>query len=151
MSITLGAATSYTSGQGIDVSSTVDQIIQAESAPETAMKSRQAVIQQQIAMLKSVNSQLNSLGSAVTRLRDIAGPLSAMSATSSDTSRLTLSASTGAQSGTHLVELSALASTASVYADSVASDKTLSGTFTARLNAGGKSYTQTFMVRPGRR
>jgi photosystem II stability/assembly factor-like uncharacterized protein len=27
----------------------------------------------------------------------------------------------------------------------------LSGTFTARLNAGGKSYTQTFSVRPGRR
>jgi flagellar hook-associated protein 2 len=139
MSISMSAATSYTSGQGIDVTSTVDQILEAESGPETAMKTRQTTIQQQIAMLKVVNGQLSSLASAVCNLRDVMGPLSAQSAISSDSSRVVVSADTNAKSGTHLMEVSKLASTASVYTDSVATDATLSGTFAFRVGNATKS------------
>lgn len=137
----MNAATSYSSGQGIDVTSTVDQLLQAESGPKTAMQSRQTIIQQQVAMLQSINGQLSALGTAVTALRDISGPLMAQSSTSSDPTKLAVSAGSNAASGTHLVEITSLASTASVYTDSVAKDSVLSGTLTFDVAGISESIT----------
>src|SRR4051812_16104519 len=114
MAINMSSATSYDSGQGIDVTSTVDALLDAQRGPETLLKKRQQVMTQQIAMLKSINSQLSTLGGAATALRDISGALSAQTATSSD-AVVSASATANAASGTHYIQVTSLSSTALVY------------------------------------
>ncbi len=139
MSSSIAQATSYTSGQGIDVTSTVDQIIESERGPETQMKHQQSVMNQQIAMLRQINTQLSSLGNAVTALRDVAGALQAQQATSADPARLSVSATSAAKSASHWLEITSLASTASTYTDGIAADATLSGELSFKVGGALKS------------
>jgi len=70
------SGSSLGTGQGIDVTGVVDQIIASESAPETLMQKQLSSLQSQATALNSINSSLTALGTAVNALRDSFGAIS---------------------------------------------------------------------------
>lgn len=114
MGISLNPAT-LLSGQGIDVSSLVTQILTQNSGQLTEWQNEQAVLQSQASDLTTINTALTNLATAVTALSDPTGALAAQSATSSSPDILTASALTTAAAGNHTIVVSNLASAGSVY------------------------------------
>jgi flagellar hook-associated protein 2 len=102
-------------GQGIDVSSLVQQILSESSGQLTVWQTEQATLQSQASDLTSINSDLNNLATAVQALSDPLGALTAVSATSSDNSVLSATATTSAAAGTHQIVVSSLATPGLVY------------------------------------
>ena len=118
MGISLNPA-SLLSGQGLDVSTLVSQLMNQKSGQLTEWQSEQTTLQLQAGLLSAINGHLSSLADAVTALSDPLGALTAQSATSSDSSIVTASAATTAPAGTHAVVVNALATAGLVYADAV--------------------------------
>lgn len=133
-----------TSGTGIDVTSTVDQILNAERAPEQLWKQQQSLLQTQSSILTSLNNGLNSLQDKVRALNDSFGVLGAKTASSSLSGILTASAQSSATDGTHLIVVSNLATTGTAYSDPVADANTTFASGTITLDVG--STTQTLQI-----
>jgi flagellar hook-associated protein 2 len=114
MGISLNPA-SILSGQGIDVSSIVQQVLSNSSGPLTEWQSEQSTLQTQAGDLNIVNSDLTRLATAVQALSDPLGPLTAVAATSSDGSVLSATATTSAASASHQIVVTNLASHGLVY------------------------------------
>ncbi len=112
------------SGSGIDVQTTVSQMVYAAQAPERIWQSQQKKLQTEANAFNQLNNELSSLSTAVDALRDPAGSFAAMSANSSQASAISASASAGTAAGTHLVSVQNLASVATAYSDSVATADT---------------------------
>ncbi|MGA2960136.1 MAG: flagellar filament capping protein FliD [Candidatus Korobacteraceae bacterium] len=133
------------SGSGIDVSSVVSQIEAGERAPETAMQNQQATIQTQESDLTSINTDLSSLLTSVQALTDPLGALQSQTATSSDTSVLSATATSSAANSNHLITVTKLATTGSWYSNSLKDSTT--ATFTPgnlTITVGGTPTTLTF-------
>ena len=128
-----------TSGSGIDVTAVVNQILDAARAPERLWQQQQSNFTAQSNALTSINSSLSALQTAMQSLHDITGAISANTATSSQTGILTASAQSGAVAGTHLVTVTNLATTASVYTDALANGNTNFQTGVITLQVGTKS------------
>ncbi len=111
---------SLLSGQGLDVSSLVDQLMNQKSGQLTEWKNEQTTLQQQAALLKSINDDVSKLGDAVTALSDPLGALTAQAATSSNGGIVTATAQTNAVGGTHSIVVSSLATAGLVYTDPIA-------------------------------
>ena len=114
MGVSLNPAT-LLSGQGIDVSSLVNQILAKSSGQLTEWDSEQSTLQSQASALNSINSDLNSLATAVTALSDPLGAITSQAATSSNSSVLTAIAQTTALPGNHSIVVTNLASAGTVY------------------------------------
>jgi len=145
----LGLDTSTaTSGSGIDVTSVVAQILDAERAPERLLQQQQATLTNQSAALTSINTSLNALSDQINALKDFSGALEAMSATSSNDAILTASAQSSATAGTHLISVQNLATTSSYYSDPVASpaSQLLTGTITLQIGSGTSASTVNIPV-----
>jgi len=82
MGISLNPAT-ILSGQGIDVSSLVQEIINKQSGVLTEWQSEASTLATQAGLLEGFNNNLTSLASAVSVLADPAGPLSDLTTDSS--------------------------------------------------------------------
>ncbi len=128
-----------TSGSGIDVTAVVNQILDAARAPERLWQQQQSNFTAQSNALTSINSSLSALQTAMQALHDVTGAISANTATSSQTGILTASAQSGAVAGNHLVTVANLATTASVYTDSLANGRTNFQTGIITLQVGAKS------------
>ncbi len=122
---------------GIDVQSTVDQMIYAAQAPERLMQAQQQQLQAQNTVLSDLAGKMATLKNTVNSLRDLQGALDASNATSSNNSVLTAAASSGATPGVHLVTVSHMASSGTWYSDPLAADDTTfsSGTLSLRIGA----------------
>lgn len=107
-------------GQGINVSSLVQQVLSESDGQLTGWQNEQATLQTQAADLKSINNDLNTLATAVQALADPVGVLTALGATSSNTSVLTAKTGSGATAGTHEIEVNNLASQGLVYTNDFA-------------------------------
>jgi flagellar hook-associated protein 2 len=107
-------------GQGINVSSLVQQVLSESSGQLTLWQDQQSTLQSQASDLTTINGNLNALATAVQALADPLGALTALSATSSDTSVLNASASTSATAGTNQIVVSNLAAAGTVYTDDFA-------------------------------
>jgi flagellar hook-associated protein 2 len=116
MGISLNPST-LLNGQGIDVSSVVQEIISESSGQLTVWQNEQSTLQTQAGDLTSINNDLNTLATAVQALSDPTGPLTALTATSSDTNILTASADSSAVTGTDQIVVNNLASSGLVYTD----------------------------------
>ncbi|MFY9643828.1 MAG: flagellar filament capping protein FliD [Terriglobales bacterium] len=129
---------------GIDVSSAVAQAMAALSAPETQWEADQTTLQTQTTDLNQVESDVSSLETSLTALSDPVGALAAMTATSSDPSVVDATAATGAATGTHVVVVNNIASTASSYSSDVASGTTAltAGTLTLTVGSGTPTVIQ---------
>jgi len=123
MGISLNPAT-LLSGQGIDVSSIVSQIIAGQSGELTEWQNEQTTLQTQATALTNINNDLNNLATAVQALTDPAGALSGVNATSSQPDILTASAQSSATPATYQLVVNSLASPSSVYSNELANGTT---------------------------
>ena len=123
MGISLNPA-SLLSGQGLDVTTLVNTLLNEQSGQLTEWQQEQSTLQMQADALTAINTDLNNLATAVNALADPLGALTAQTATSSDTSVLTASAQTSALAGVHQVIVSALATAGTLYTGAQADGNT---------------------------
>lgn len=119
MGVSLNPAT-LLCGQGIDVSSLVNQVLAESSGQLTEWDTEQSTLQSQSGALNSINNDLTSLATAMTALSDPLGAITSQSATSSNTSVLTATAQTSALPGNHSIVVTSLASSGTVYTNEFA-------------------------------
>jgi len=110
------------------VTSTVDAIIASKQAPETAWKNDQTTITNQESALKTLQTEILSIESAFQSLNDFSGVFSCVTATSSDSSVVNVTATSTAATGTHNITVTNLATTGVSYANALTS---ADSTFTA--------------------
>jgi flagellar hook-associated protein 2 len=155
MGISLNPST-LLSGQGIDVSDLVQEVLSESSGQLTEWENEQSTLQTQAGDLTSINNDLSNLASAVQALDDPLGMLTQLTATSSDSNVLTATASSAATAGTHEIVVNNLASPGLVYTDDFAAGATASilpqGATSGEidLQIGGTSgTTQQIMITAG--
>jgi flagellar hook-associated protein 2 len=137
---------SPTSGQGINVASTVTQMVAQLQGTETPYKTQLTSLQSQDTVISNLGSLLSTLSNAISALTDPAGVLSGKQGSSSDTNTLALlSATTTASAGSHTVTVQQLAQTSTEASSAVAANDTLSGSFTFHIGSGS---SQTVSVDP---
>ena len=126
------------SSSGIDVASSVAQAIAALSAPELQWQAEQQALQTQTGAINQIQTDVSSLENSLNAMGDPLGALTSMIATSSDTNVVNASAAAGTPSGSHVVVVNNIASTASSYSNSVASSSTTlpAGGFTIKVGSG---------------
>jgi flagellar hook-associated protein 2 len=134
---TLGNSGNY----GIDVQTTVAEIIAADSVPEQQLESQQSTLTSQTNALDAIQSDFQSLQTAAQALTNPVGAFSSIAATSSDTSVLTASATTAATAATHSVVVNSLATTSTEYTDPPASSTATFGTGSFDISVGGGTPT----------
>src|ERR1700756_3268360 len=128
---------SPTSGQGFDVTSTVNQLVANLQAVETPWKTQLTALQSEDTALTSIGTDLSSLSTALQSLTDFQGVLSEKQGSSSDTSVLQLTgASSSAVAGSHTITVTSLAQTSSQYTNAIPSSDTLSGTLGIAVGSG---------------
>jgi len=145
MGISFNAA-ALLNGNGIDVSAVVSELQSAESGQLTAWQGDVTNLQTQATALTSINSDLSNLASAVQGFTGSDGALTAVTANSSESAIVNATAQTGAAAANYTVVVSSLASTGTLYTDSVVNAKTSilpSGETTGELNVqiGGSGGT----------
>jgi flagellar hook-associated protein 2 len=119
MGVSLNPAT-ILSGQGIDVSSVVQQIISEQSGELSVWQGQQANFATQDGLLEGEENNLTNLQSAIAALADPTGALTAQAATSSQPEIVTATAQSSAIAGTHQIEVTSLATTGSLYTAPIA-------------------------------
>jgi flagellar hook-associated protein 2 len=128
---------SATSGQGFDVTSTVNQIVTNLQSVETPWKTELTSLQNRDTALSSLGTQLSTLTTDLQNLSDFNGVLTSKTGSSSDTNVLQLtSAGSTAVSGTHAVAVQNLAQTSSAASDAVGASDVLTGGLTFRVGSG---------------
>ena len=145
MGISFNAA-SLLNGNGIDVSSVVQELQAAESGQLTAWKGDVTTLQTQATAISSISSDLTNLQSAVQQFTDPTGVLSQLTTDSSLSAVVTATAQSGATPGGYSVVVNSLASAGTLYTAALASAKTSilpSGQTTGdlKLQIGGSSGT----------
>lgn len=119
MGISLNAA-SLLSGNGIDVNSIVNEVMNQKNGQLSVWQQQQTELQSQAADLGTINGSLSALVSSVNSLTDVLGPLNAKVVSSSDSSVVGGTAQTSATAGNHQVIVNSLATVGTVFTDSVA-------------------------------
>jgi flagellar hook-associated protein 2 len=128
---------SATSGQGFDVTSTVNQIVTNLQLVETPWKTQLTALTAKDTALTSLGTQLSTLSTDLQNLTDFSGTMAYKTGSSSDTNVLTLSsASAIAVAGTHTISVQNLAQTSSAASDAVAAKDTLTGGITFKIGTG---------------
>src|SRR5581483_5182810 len=134
---------STSTGDGIDVTSIVNQILDSERGPVKLLQSQQSQIASETAVLNRLSLNLSALEDKVNNLKDITGGLSGMVATSSQESVFTASALSSATAGSHVVVVSQLATTSSAYSNALANSSTTFATGTLSLQVGSTAVDIT--------
>jgi flagellar hook-associated protein 2 len=127
---------SSNTGSGIDVTSVVEQILDAERAPEKLWQAQQTTLTQRTLALTTISSNLSTLKDKVNSLKDFLGTLTAKTATVSRPEILSATADASALPGNHIVIVNSLATTSSYYTDALATGSTPLGTGTLMLRVG---------------
>ena len=110
---------SLLSGQGLDVTSLVNEVLNRQSGQLSEWGSEQSLLRVQNGLLTTINSDLSSLSDAVTALSDPWGALAAQTASSSNPAILTATADTSTVAGNHSIVVNNLASAGVVYTNVV--------------------------------
>src|SRR5271167_3846429 len=119
MGVSLNPST-ILSGQGIDVTSLVQQIISEQSGQLSVWQAQQTAFATQDGLLAGINNNLTNLQTAVAALADPTGALTAQAATSSQPGIVTATAQSGAIAGTHQIVVTSLATAGTLYTDPIA-------------------------------
>jgi flagellar hook-associated protein 2 len=120
MNAVLNSATN-TAGSGIDVTSTVDAILEADAAPEETMDAQVSAYNAQTSALQSLQSDLTSFQSSLEPLTDFTGDFSAVTVSSSNNDVVSATAANGTEAGTHTVTVQNLTTTSADYSTSFTS------------------------------
>ncbi len=128
---------SATSGQGFDVTSTVNQIVTNLQSVETPWKTQLTKLQSRDTALSSLGTQLSTLTTDLQNLTDFQGVMASKTGSSSDTNMLQLmSAGPTAVAGTHTVTVQKLAQTSSAASDAIGASDVLTGGVTFKVGNG---------------
>ncbi len=128
---------SATSGQGFDVTTTVNQIVTNLQNVESPWKTQLTALQSKDTALSSLGTQISTLSTDLQNLTDFSGTMAYKTGSSSDTNVLTLSsASAQAVAGTHTIVVQNLAQTSSAASDAVGATDTLTGGITFKVGTG---------------
>ena len=119
MGVSLNPST-ILSGQGLNVSSLVQQIIASQSGQLAVWQGQQTTLATQNGLLEGINNNLANLQTAVAALANPIGALTAQAAASSQPGALTAVAQSTAISGTHQIVVTSLASNGTLYTDPIA-------------------------------
>jgi flagellar hook-associated protein 2 len=133
MGVSLNPST-ILSGQGIDVSSVVQQIISSQDGQLTIWQGQQTAFATQDGLLEGEENNLTNLQTAIAALADPAGALTAQAATSSNPEVVTATAQNSAIAGTHQIVVTSLATTGTLYTNPIAA-----GANTSFLSSGQTS------------
>src|SRR5690349_17113760 len=95
---------------GIDTESIISQLVKLQQQPITKMQQQEQTIQQQQTAISQVSALAASIQAAAGAIDSITG-FTQVSATNSDDTAATVSASDGAQTGSHSLQVLQLAST----------------------------------------
>jgi flagellar hook-associated protein 2 len=142
MGVSLNPST-ILSGQGIDVSSVVQQIISEQSGQLSVWQGQQTAFATQDGLLEGEENNLTNLQTAIAALADPAGALTAQAATSANPGVVTATAQNSAIAGTHQIVVTSLATTGTLYTNPIpagANTSFLSGAQTTgdvQLQVGG--------------
>jgi flagellar hook-associated protein 2 len=117
-------------GSGIDVSAIVSQLVALDKAPLTQLKAAASTIQTKLSTYGTITSQVSALGEAATKLSSSTG-WNAVSASSSNSSAISVTAASGAPAASFTMEVSQLAK----------SQTTASSAFTSGAPIGSGSMT----------
>ncbi|MGD0570045.1 MAG: flagellar filament capping protein FliD [Candidatus Sulfotelmatobacter sp.] len=146
MGVSLNPST-ILSGQDIDVSSVVSQIISEQDGQLNVWNAQQTTFATQDGLLEGEENNLTNLQTAVAALADPSGALTAQAVTSSDPGVLTATAQNSAVAGTHQIVVNNLATTGTLYTDPIAAGANTSflasgqTTGDVQLQVGGSSGT----------
>jgi flagellar hook-associated protein 2 len=140
MATDMSSITSSLTGGVIDTASIVQQLMQVESRPLTTLQQKEAAYQSKITAMGQLLSSVSTLQSAVSALKDTS--LLGYSASVSDSSMISASATTGASAGSHNIQIKQLASTQSIYSTTFAS----SSDSVADLTGAGASSVQKLKI-----
>ena len=106
---------SLLSGQGLNVTTLVNQLLNQKSGQLQEWDQEQYTLQSQASLLTSINSDLSNLATAVSALSDPLGALTGQQAVSSNSSVLSATADTSAAAGVHQITVTSLATAGTVY------------------------------------
>ena len=139
------------SASGIDVTSAVNQILDADRACERQWQSQQQLIAQQTSALNQLQGGISTLENSLDTLQDPTGALLASSITSTQPGIVTAVADAGTAAGSHVVVVQSLASTASWYSDAVSDTTTpfTPGTFDLTIGSGSSQTTTSITIGNG--
>ena len=110
---------------GLDVGSTVDQLLYVERGPERLMQTQQSTITSKVSALQGLQSKLNQLEDTTAVLRDYSGPMTSHTTSTSNSAVFTATATQLAASGTHSIVVNQLATISSVYTTPIGSSEEL--------------------------
>ncbi len=128
---------SPTSGQGFDVTATVNQIVTNLQGTETPYKTQLATLQSEDTALSSLGGLLSTLSNDISALTDPTGVLDTKEGASSNTNALVLTnAASTAVAGSHTVTVSQLAQTSMVYSQAMSGTDALSGSISIQVGNG---------------
>ena len=128
---------SPTSGQGFDVTSTVNQIVTNLQSVEKPWKDQLTALQSKDTALSSVGTLLSTLTSDLQALTDFNGTMAYKTGSSSNTDVLHLSsASANAVAGTHTVVVQNLAQVSTAATDAIKATDAIAGSITFRIGTG---------------
>jgi flagellar hook-associated protein 2 len=116
----LNSATN-TSGSGIDVTSTVDAILEIDAAPEQELDNQVTALNTQTSALQSIQSDLTAFQTSLQTLTDYTGDFGGLTVSSSNNDVVSATAANGTAAGTHTITVTNLATTSADYTASFAS------------------------------
>src|ERR1700743_2820563 len=136
------------SGAGLNVSSTVSQIVSTLQNVETPWKNQLTSLESQDTVLSNLGTLFSNLSNDISALTDFTGVMSLKEGSSSDENLLALtSATSSAAAGTYAVEIDSLATTANGYLDPIAtSSDSLTGSIAITTGTGPGAVTTTIDV-----
>src|SRR5215471_15546859 len=139
------------SAGGIDVTSTVNQILDADRASERQWQSQQQLISLQTSALRQMQNTASSLVDSLDVLQDPTGALMASNITSTQPGIVTATAAPATAAGTHIVVVQSLATTAAWYSNAVSDSKTAlaPGSYDLTVGLGDSPTTRTIVVGSG--
>ena len=121
---------------GINTSALIDELVKVERQPVTLLEQRRTTLQKSVSLLQDMNSKLNALKSAATKLSTSANFFVKQAASANETA-LGVSAGSNADTGNHLLTVSTLARGGTVASASFADTTTTTvGTGTFRITVG---------------
>ena len=141
----LNSATN-TSGSGIDVTVTVNAILQIEAQPEINLQSRVTAFNAQTNALKTIQSDLAAFQTSVRALNDADGAFSQVVVSSSNNNVVSATAAAGTTEGAHAVKVSSLATTAASYSASQLTGSTVISTGSFDLQVGPNGTVEPIPV-----
>ncbi|MFP8779461.1 flagellar filament capping protein FliD [Hydrogenophaga sp. RWCD_12] len=129
-------------GSGLDVQSIVTQLVALEKAPLTQLKTQATSLQTRMSTYGTIKSQVSALGDAASKLSTSKG-WNAVTATSSNSAAVGVTASSGAPASSFSISVQQLAKAQSTASSAVAADTAMgTGSMTIELGSwSGNAFT----------